>query len=142
MYVESCASDRSVSPVVAGIGSKIPIYPTAMGRAYLVGIEEKERKQLLDSITPGWDQKGSKYRAMVDDAIEQYNKWGFCTAIPNLVKETRSVGVPLRCVVDEQRFAFNCGMPVVRLKAGQIESEIGPRLMDLVRNVEQLFGHQ
>lgn len=142
VYVESCASAKSVSPVVAGIGSKIPMYPTAMGRAYLCGLSNTERKQLLDAITPGWDQHDSKYRVLVDDALAQFRQWGFCLAMHNLVRETRSVGVPLRGEVDEMRYAFNCGMPVVRLKEGQMETEIGPRLMDLVRNVELLIGHR
>jgi len=140
VYIESSASAKAINPVVAGIGSKIPIYPTAMGRAYLCGLPDSERVQLLDSITPGWNSPQSKYRAQMEDALEQYVRWGFCMAVPNLVRETRSVGVPLHGVVDEHRFAFNCGMPVSRLSDQQMETEIGPRLMDLVRNVEVLLG--
>lgn len=140
VYVESCASASAVNPVVAGVGSKIPIYPTAMGRAYLCGLPALDRQRLLDSITPGWDSPDSKYRAQMDDALAQYAQWGFCLAIPNLVRETRSVGVPLHGVIDDQRFAFNCGMPVLRLTGNQMETDIGPRLLHLVRNVEIVMG--
>ncbi|MFW8564823.1 IclR family transcriptional regulator [Orrella sp. 11846] len=140
VYIESCVSAKSVSPVVAGIGSTIPIFPTAMGRAYLCGLSSIERKELLDTIAPEWDESDNKYLAQVTQALEQYDRWGFCLAKPNLVQETRSVGVAVKGLVDDQHYAFNCGMPIARLKQGQIESDIGPRLFELVRNVELLLG--
>ncbi len=33
-------------------------------------------------------------------------------------------------------FAFNCGAPAYQFSREKLESEIGPRLVDMVRNVE------
>ena len=140
IYVESCSPAASVNPVMAGVGTQIPIYKTAMGRAYLAGLPDVVRQQLLDSITPGWDRKDSLYLAHVQEAIEQKNKWGFCLATDNLVKDTRSVGVPMQSQIDDHYYAFNCGVPVFRLKPNQIQTEIGPRLLTVVRDVEMALG--
>ena len=140
IYIESCAPAASVNPVVAGVGAQIPIYRTAMGRAYLAGLPESMRKQLLDSITPDWDRKDSPYLAHVQEAIDQKRQWGFCLATENLVKDTRSVGVPMQSQIDDHYYAFNCGVPIFRLKPNQIREEIGPRLLTLVRDVEIALG--
>lgn len=140
IYIESCAPAASVNPVVAGVGARIPIYRTAMGRAYLAGLPEDVRKTLLDAITPDWDRKDSAYLAHVHEAIEQKSKWGFCLATENLVKDTRSVGVPMQSQIDDHYYAFNCGVPVFRLKPNQIRDQIGPRLLTVVRDVEMALG--
>jgi len=140
IYVESCASASSVNPVVAGVGARIPLYRTAMGRAYICGLTSRERDGLLGTITPGWNKPGNEHLADVEDALAQYKKWGFCLAAPNLTRETRSVGVPLQVRVEEDLYAFNCGVPVYRLDEDQIQTEIGPRLMQLVRDVEISLG--
>ena len=140
IYIESCAPAESVNPVVAGVGAQIPLYRTAMGRAYLAGLPEATRKKLLDSLNPGWDLQDSPYLAHVQEALDQKRKWGFCLAIENLVKDTRSVGVPMQSQIDDQFYAFNCGVPVFRLKPNQIRDEIGPRLLTVVRDVEMALG--
>ena len=140
IYVESCASASSVNPVVAGVGARIPIYRTAMGRAYICGLSPSERDLLLGTITPGWNKPGSETLVDVEDALAQYKKWGFCLAAQNLTPETRSVGVPLKGRVEDDLYAFNCGVPVYRLAQDQIQTEIGPRLMQLVRDVEISLG--
>lgn len=136
IYVESCAPASAVNPVVAGVGSRIPLFRTAMGRAYLVGLETSARKRLLDSVAPGWDVRESAMAEDLAQALAQYRQWGFCLATQNLVKDTRSVGVPLHAPIDEHHYALNCGVPVFRLQANEMQERIGPRLLTLVRDIE------
>lgn len=140
VYVESCASASSVNPVVAGVGSHIPLFRTAMGRAYVCGLSQMQRDSLLNTLRPGWNRPGSDVLVDVEGALEQYRNWGFCLAAQNLTPETRSVGVPLRGRVDDDLYAFNCGVPVYRLGGDQMQMEIGPRLLQLVRDVEFAMG--
>jgi len=136
IYVESCAPASTVNPVVAGVGSRIPLFRTAMGRAYLVGLDANERARLLNSVAPGWDTPESAMAHDLAEALTQYRQWGFCLATQNLVKDTRSVGVPLHAPIDEQHYALNCGVPVFRLQPNEMQQRIGPRLLTLVRDIE------
>jgi DNA-binding IclR family transcriptional regulator len=46
------------------------------------------------------------------------------------------VGVPLIAPDGSGVFAFNCGAPAFQFTRERLESDIGPRLVNLVRNVE------
>lgn len=140
IYVESCASGASVNPVVAGIGSQIPMFRTAMGRAYLCGLGPELREQLFDGVLR--QDEGSKkyYSENLKEALEHYSKWGFCLASRSLVRDAQSVGVPLGLKLDDQYFAFNCGIPMHRLREDRLVNEIGPRLLQLVRDIKVSVG--
>lgn len=140
IYVESCASGVSVNPVVAGVGSQIPMFRTAMGRAYLCGLDTQARGQLFDAVLRQDKQSQQHYQENLNEALEQYGKWGFCLASKSLVRAARSVGVPLGLSVDDQHYAFNCGIPVHRLSDDRLVQEIGPRLLQLVRDIQVSVG--
>ncbi len=42
--------------------------------------------------------------------------------------------------VDGEIVTFNCGVPAFVLKKGQLEDDIGPRLVSMVRNIEAALG--
>jgi hypothetical protein len=46
----------------------------------------------------------------------------------------------MRRTVDGEIVAFNCGVPAFVLKKGQLEDDIGPRLVAMVRNIEASLG--
>lgn len=140
LFVESCASATSVTPVIAGIGARIPLLVTAMGRAYLCGLSLSERQDLLSHLSGVEHFSAEEVKANLSEALKQFDKWGFCFAKKGLVKETRSVGVPLLAKINDESFAFNCGIPAFRLSPNQLENDIGPRLLNLVRSVERTMG--
>jgi DNA-binding IclR family transcriptional regulator len=51
-----------------------------------------------------------------------------------------AVGVPMRRTVDGEIVAFNCAVPAFMMKKGQLEDDIGPRLVAMVRNIEASLG--
>jgi hypothetical protein len=50
------------------------------------------------------------------------------------------VGVPMRRTVDGEIVAFNCIVPAFMVKKGQLEDDLGPRLVAMVRNIEASLG--
>ncbi|MNJ79886.1 hypothetical protein D3C77_780680 [compost metagenome] len=50
------------------------------------------------------------------------------------------MGVPLIGVRGEKQMAFNCGGPAYLLPHDKLETDLGPRLVELVRNVEKQMG--
>ena len=81
-----------------------------------------------------------KFRPLIDKALEDIRARGFCASMGELRREHFAVGVPMRRTVDGEIVAFNCGVPAFVLKKGQLEDDIGPRLVAMVRNIEASLG--
>lgn len=81
-----------------------------------------------------------KHKAQIDKALEDIRARGFCLSLGELRREVFAVGVPMRRTVDGEIIAFNCSVPAFMLKKGQLEEDIGPRLVAMVRNVEASLG--
>jgi DNA-binding IclR family transcriptional regulator len=50
------------------------------------------------------------------------------------------VGAPMRRTVDGEIVSFNCIVPGFMVKKGQLEDDLGPRLVAMVRNIEASLG--
>mgnify|MGYP001415180390 CR=1 FL=1 len=136
LYVESCACTTTGSPVVVGVGSRVPLVRTAMGRAYLAGLGEAERQALLGDMQAHYGAEWPAIWERVRRTLVYYGRHGFCLSDADLARDSRAVGVALKPSPDGEQYAFNCGVPVFRLVPRQLEEDIGPRLRGLVRHVE------
>ncbi len=139
MYVESCASDLSGSPVVVGLGSRIPLVRSAMGRAYLASLPEASREELMQQIKARDPRAWPTTKEHIRQALVCYGRNGFCMSDQDLAQDSRAVGVGLKCGENEVQMAFNCGVPTFRLAPRQLELDIGPRLRGLVRHIETVM---
>ena len=81
-----------------------------------------------------------KYKAQIDKSVEDVRSRGFCVSLGDLRRELHAVGVPMRRSIDGEIVAFNCSVPAFMLKKNQIEEDIGPRLVAMVRNIEGALG--
>lgn len=134
VYVENCRCSTTVT-LSMDVGSTIPIATTAMGRAFLAALPEWERDYLLDHIRKRDAENWPKVRASLDRALREFEERGFCSSIGEWQKDVSAVGVPL-AVPDGHIIAFSCGGPSFTLKRGQLESDLGPRLVNMVREVK------
>jgi DNA-binding IclR family transcriptional regulator len=81
-----------------------------------------------------------KYKGFIDKSMEDIRGRGFCVSSGDLRREVHAVGVPMRRNVDGEIVTFNCGVPAFMLKKGQLEEDLGPRLVAMVRNIEAAVG--
>ncbi len=138
VFVESCRSGSSVT--LPDIGTAVPIAQAAMGRAYLFACSPAEREAVLNQMKVKEPEMLRRHKAQIDKALEDIRTRGFCSSVGELRREVHAVGVPMRRTVDGEIISFNCGVPAFLLKKGQLEEEIGPRLVAMVRNVEAAVG--
>jgi DNA-binding IclR family transcriptional regulator len=123
VYVESCRSGNLTT--LPDIGTSVPI---AQREAVLNHMKVKEPEMLR------------KYQASISKSLEDIRAKGYCTSIGDLRREVHATGVPMRRNVDGEIVTFNCGVPAFMLKKGQLEDDIGPRLVAMVRNIEAAIG--
>jgi len=139
VYVESCRSGNGIA-TLPDIGTSVPIAQAAIGRAYLAVCTPPEREALLNQMKVKEPDMLRKYKPQIDKAVDDVRSRGFCVSLGDLRRELHVVGVPMRRSVDGEIVAFNCSVPAFMLKKNQIEEDIGPRLVAMVRNIESALG--
>jgi len=135
IYVEHCRSENGVT-LRLDLGSKVPLATTAMGRALLAALPERERRFLLERMARNEGRKWPRILAGIEQAIDDLATKGFTLSDGDWKPDVSAVGVPLIPADGSGVFAFNCGAPAFQVGREQLERDIGPRLVNLVRNVE------
>ncbi|MGE5129635.1 MAG: IclR family transcriptional regulator [Sphingomonadaceae bacterium] len=139
VYVESSRNGNTLT-MLPDIGTAVPIAQAAIGRAFLAACTPAEREAVLNQIKVKEPELHRKFRPAIDKSLEDIRSRGFCVSIGELRREVSAVAVPMRRTVDGEIIAFNCGVPSFALKKGQLEDDIGPRLVAMVRNIEAALG--
>jgi DNA-binding IclR family transcriptional regulator len=135
IYIEHCRSAATMM-LRLDLGARIPIATTAMGRALLAATPEKERVWLLEHIARREGDRWPKVRTGIEQAIKDFANQGFTFSVGDWQPDVRAVGVPLVPADGSGAFAFNCGAPAFQLTRERLEKDIGPRLVNMARNVE------
>jgi DNA-binding IclR family transcriptional regulator len=117
-------------------GSRLPIANTAMGRALIAGMPEAERSWLLGYIKRQEGKDWPKVKTSIERSIKEFETHGYTLSLGEWERDINAVGVPLIAPDGSGVFAFNCGAPAFQFTRERLESDIGPRLVNLVRNVE------
>ncbi|NMO17056.1 IclR family transcriptional regulator [Pyxidicoccus fallax] len=135
VYVEHCRSTAAVT-LRLDIGSRLPLATTAMGRALLAALPEGERNYLMRHMAKREPEKWPRIQAGIEQAMEEYQTHGFTLSIGDWDKDVNAVGVPFIPPDGSGILAFNCGGPSFLLPRQRLLLDLGPRLVNLVRNVE------
>jgi len=138
VYVEACRSGNLTA--LPDIGTSVPIAQSVMGRAFLYACTPPEREAVLNHMKVKEPEMLRKYQPAIAKSLEDVRGKGYCVSSGDLRREVHAVGVPMRRSVDGEIVTFNCGVPAFILKKGQLEDDIGPRLVAMVRNIEAAVG--
>jgi DNA-binding IclR family transcriptional regulator len=122
------------------VGSRIPIATTAMGRAYFWALPPEERAMLLRELREHYGSRWSKMRDGLDRSGEFIARHGFAVSTGDWHTDISAAGVALKLNDGTGPYAFNCGAPAFRFTEDRLLSDIGPRLVAMVRNIEAALG--
>jgi DNA-binding IclR family transcriptional regulator len=139
IYLENCVARANMITLRIDVGARTRIANTAMGRALLCGLAEAERTELIAQIrqaTP--KQEWSRIKAGIDQGLIDYRKKGFCFSLGDWRENVNSIAVPLVQADRAVLLAINCGGPSWQFSAEKLEKDIGPRLVEISRRLENL----
>jgi DNA-binding IclR family transcriptional regulator len=139
VYVEACRGSAAVT-LRRDAGSRIPLATTAMGKAYLCGLPQTDRDFLMDHIRLTADTNWPKIKTDIEQGFKDYQDRGFVLSSGLWDANISAVGVPLLDPDIARTMAFNCGGPAFLLPYEKLVEDLGPRLVQLVRNVEISMG--
>lgn len=140
VYLDTYRS-ASASAVQLEAGSRIPLASTSMGRAYLCGLPEPERRALLEQLREEAGARWPDAKRGIDRALRDYRRHGLCFSVGDWREEVHAVAAPLLPAGDGEVLVFSASGPAFQVGREKLEREIGPRLKNLVDNVRSALAH-
>ncbi|MBH1964994.1 MAG: IclR family transcriptional regulator [Comamonadaceae bacterium] len=119
------------------VGSRIPLFHSAIGWSYLACCTPDERKELLArAATEGRMGDEADQQAMAD-AIVQYPERGFVFH-PRPAYQINTVAATIELPVGE-RYVVSCGGPSSLLPEPLMLNEVGPMLRQLAKDLQPIL---
>jgi DNA-binding IclR family transcriptional regulator len=137
VWMESCLGSARVALQV-GIGSRLPLFSTAMGRAILATMSSDMRTRLIERHGPQDAEERKHHERAIEHAAAEVNRIGFCTALGEWDPNIHGVAAPL--ITGEGNFVLGCGGPPYLLPASRMYEEIGPQLAKIARKIRESSG--
>lgn len=131
----------SVGPIAVrlGLGDRLQLARSAVGRAHLASLPSDERGPLIESLRLSGTVENIDLRAIVKKALEELQDKGFVSAFGDWHSDINAVAVPIQSPSGE-RFAINCGGPAFQFSCETALEHIGPRLVETAARIRQLSG--
>lgn len=135
IYVEACRTPASIT-IRLGVGSRIPMTRTGMGRAYLAALPERDREAKLAAIAgetgDAWPAMEPKERAAIAYAAEH----GFAMSGGDWIAEANSAGAVIRRADGYPVYALNVGGLRSIITRERLEQDLAPRLLEVAQEIE------
>ncbi|GAB5469310.1 MAG: IclR family transcriptional regulator [Rhodospirillales bacterium] len=140
VYLANCRSHSPVS-LQLNVGSRLPIWRTAMGLAYLVEMSEPARERLLRAEIAAAPDREASYRALIEEALACQAEQGFICSFGRWYSYINAVGVAFRPTDGSPVVALTCGAIVDLLTPERCRDDVGPRFLELKAELaERLAG--
>ncbi len=131
-----------VSPHVAtlrmGLGSVLPMASTAIGRAYLWGLDGAERQRLLLALRRGLGSQWPLLESGIQDSFQELASTGTCAVMGAYQRDAYAVALPLRVGRQGLPMAMSCGKAVIDPDLSAERQRIAPVLREAAQRLQAL----
>ena len=139
LYVENCRGSSAIR-IDLDVGSHLKLASSAVGRAYIAGLAEADRAQLMEKLAAREGDAWPALREGLEAAFDHYREHGFVVSAGDWKSEVNAVGVPLGIGSGNLAYALNCGGPAYGLPRQRLQSEIGPQLVATAARIRAALG--
>lgn len=139
VYVETCAYQRGTL-ARPDVGALRSVASSAMGRAWLHSLGEKERSAVLRQLKSQRPEEMARCAAGIEESLQLQTRHGFAINRGDAGMGVLGVAVTSRLRQGTRALLFNCAMPGSQTDAKTLISSVGPRLVELVRQCERNAG--
>ena len=139
VYVETSRGHDAIA-FRPDIGASLPMLASAIGRAWLAQAPADLRATVLTGLREAEPDDWHRHADAIPAAIADLATLGFTRSAGDWLPDVHAVAVPMRHPIDGETLVFNCGVPAARMTPGKLEREMGPRLIELVAEVEALLA--
>ncbi|HVC02922.1 MAG TPA: IclR family transcriptional regulator [Steroidobacteraceae bacterium] len=137
IYVENCRSASALT-LSLDVGSRIPIATTAMGRAYLGVIGERERTAICEDLAALDALAWPALKRGIDKALGDYRSLGVACSFGDWQPDVNAIAVGFHAGDGLAPMAISCGGPAFHLSRKFLLDEVRPKLLAMVRQLTSL----
>ncbi|MBO9479522.1 IclR family transcriptional regulator [Shimia sp. R11_0] len=132
-YLACARAEIGMMSLQLGVGSRISLARSAMGRAYIAGCKAEERAEILEALAlHHGPERWPAILEGINAAAEDIAQKGFYVNYGHWHPGVHSVAVPFPTSSDANPdMALNLGGPAHSLTRERMENDLGPRLLEM-----------
>lgn len=134
VYLE-CAKGSNAVILAIDVGVHLKLATSALGRAYIAALQDKQREEIFAALAVHEGESWPELRRGIEELIECYHKHGYCLSLRDWKPDVNAIAVPYVPGGGGPILAFNCGAPTQIMSEDRIRNEVGPKLVDLVKEI-------
>jgi DNA-binding IclR family transcriptional regulator len=109
MVIVARAEAPSILRLALSVGSTLPIASSALGWAWLAGLDDAERRQALSRLRRAAGGTWPALAADIEQALAQHAREGFVFNLRRFHPDVNAIGVPVVAPGGRRVMALNCG---------------------------------
>lgn len=118
------------------VGFRVPVVRTAMGRACVAAMSPEQQREVLERMQLYYPKEWKTLWDELEDAMEQYQKHGYCIAAGTFARLTNTVAVPFVWGEGDSMMAFNSQGPA-HLQTPARLARTGKRLIEMTERIRE-----
>lgn len=128
LVVEAGRSRSAVAFLGADVGTRMALATSALGRAWLAGVDEPTRMAVRQQLLKSRELAPAAAIASMDHALAQSRERGWCVSLGEWHPNINAVAVPIRTPGGEV-ISLNCGSPAFVMPAERLLKVVVPRIL-------------
>lgn len=133
---EVCHCNKGIFSLRVNVGSRLLLPYSATGLALLGAMTPEERAETVREISDRFKKKWSGLQKRIEAAVDQYRRFGFCTAMGTLEGDINGIAVAVDTPGAPHSYTIGAAGPSRLFPAERLESDLGPKLLAMRRDLE------
>lgn len=140
IYIEACSSDTSLA-FRMGRGIRMPMLTTSIGRAFIAGLPEQERKFFLETFKNRMPNEVSpEILQKVYMEIEHFNKHGYCRSMSEWKNGVNAIAAPIPISgPSSDLMVLSISGPSFMVSDNVLEEKLADNLISLINHIARQF---
>ncbi|MDB5737925.1 MAG: IclR family transcriptional regulator [Sphingomonas bacterium] len=123
------------------VGSQVPLFETALGRAYIAAADADEVASLVKQARSQRPNDPDEPQRIVGLARSEFSRLGFCSSVGDWHDDIHGIAAPVHAPELGGLLAINVGAPAYLMPKTRMMTEIGPELVNTAREIGEILGH-
>ncbi|MBA2965518.1 MULTISPECIES: helix-turn-helix domain-containing protein [Ramlibacter] len=134
MVCQEVCRGRGALTIRVGVGSRLALPHSAMGRAWIASLPPAGYEALLRELPPAYDP--AALRPHFEEAATEIRASGYCVTVSSLEPDVNSLGTLVDLPQAPGQYVLGCSVPAFRYPPERCRQEIGPRLLELRQAIQ------
>lgn len=139
LVVEAARSRSAVAFLGSDVGTRMALATSALGRAWLAGVDTPTRQAVLTRLRAGPAAQRASAGKPLDAALAQARRDGYAISLGEWHPNINAVAVPVRTPGGEV-VTMNCGSPAFVMPAERLREKVVPLLLQAAAALARDIG--